>query len=175
MRSTVWNCEWFSVEAISKDSKTGAIEDPYFGIVAPDSVGILPITDDGRFVFVRQYRPTLERETIELPAGMVGPDESPYEAAERELKEETGMGASRWLALGSCTLMPSRFSNRLSWYVGLDVSADAASTSPELEPLLLTPAELIRRENDLGADQLLALGIIALAHAKFPRIVPAVW
>jgi 8-oxo-dGTP pyrophosphatase MutT (NUDIX family) len=106
---------------------------------------------------------------------MVGPEESPYEAAKRELKEETGMAASRLIALGSCTLMPSRFSNRLSWYVGLDVSAETASTSPELERLLLTPAELIRCENELGADQLLALGIIVLAHAKFPDMVPAVW
>lgn len=41
-------------------------------------------------LLVRQFRPPLDAETIELPAGLVDGDESPEQTAIRELKEETG-------------------------------------------------------------------------------------
>jgi 8-oxo-dGTP pyrophosphatase MutT (NUDIX family) len=41
-------------------------------------------------LLVRQFRPPLDAETIELPAGLVDGDESPEQTAVRELKEETG-------------------------------------------------------------------------------------
>ena len=42
------------------------------------------------FVLVRQYRPPLRKYTIEFPAGLIDPNESPEECALRELAEETG-------------------------------------------------------------------------------------
>lgn len=41
-------------------------------------------------LLVRQFRPPMNGETIELPAGLVDADEDPVVAALRELKEETG-------------------------------------------------------------------------------------
>ncbi|ACO65648.1 predicted protein [Micromonas commoda] len=41
-------------------------------------------------LLVRQFRPPMNGETIELPAGLVDADEDPIVAALRELKEETG-------------------------------------------------------------------------------------
>ena len=41
-------------------------------------------------VLVKQYRPPLDAYTIELPAGLIDANETPQEAAIRELKEETG-------------------------------------------------------------------------------------
>ena len=61
-------------------------------------VGMIPITDDGKLVLVRQYRPPVDAEVIEIPAGLVGDegehrDESLADAARRELIEETGYQA----------------------------------------------------------------------------------
>ena len=174
-RPTVWSSDWFSIEAIEDDARTHGGQDPYFGIVAPDSVGIVPITPDGKFVFVRQFRPTIGRKTIELPAGIVDPIETPYQAAERELEEETGMTSARLLPLGSGTLMASRFSNRLTWYLALEVVPSKVPASPELEVIFMTTEDIRCRESDLIADQLLSLGMIALAKAKYPNDVPTVW
>ncbi len=54
------------------------------------AVVILPLTEDGRILFVRQYRLGAEKELLELPAGLINDGEDPDPAAERELREETG-------------------------------------------------------------------------------------
>mmetsp|Transcript_17396 Transcript_17396/g.22866 ORF Transcript_17396/g.22866 Transcript_17396/m.22866 type:complete len:223 (-) Transcript_17396:65-733(-) len=41
-------------------------------------------------LLVEQYRPPVGRATIEFPAGLIDKDESPEDAALRELREETG-------------------------------------------------------------------------------------
>lgn len=64
------------------------------------AVVIVAETDDGRVLFVEQFRPPVGKPVIELPAGLVGDDsgnsEEPIlEAARRELLEETGYEAAR--------------------------------------------------------------------------------
>ena len=61
----------------------------------PGAVAIVALTDDGRICLVRQYRTSLGRVTVEVPAGKLDPGEDPLECAHRELLEETGMVADR--------------------------------------------------------------------------------
>ena len=59
-----------------------------------DAIVIIPITEDDKFVMVIQSRVnTLEGVCLEFPAGMVEKDENKYDAARRELLEETGYQA----------------------------------------------------------------------------------
>lgn len=65
---------------------------------------ILPIDGD-HVILVEQFRVPLGRPCIELPAGLVGdqdsnPDEDSTEAANRELEEETGYRAARMEVVG---------------------------------------------------------------------------
>jgi len=64
------------------------------------AVGVLPRLPDGRFLLVRQYRKAVEAAAIEVCAGLLDPGESPETAARRELLEETGRRARRWVHLG---------------------------------------------------------------------------
>lgn len=58
------------------------------------AAAVVPVLPDGRILMVRQYRNALERYTIEIPAGGLDfPEEPHYNAALRELKEETGYSA----------------------------------------------------------------------------------
>src|SRR5947209_2381816 len=59
-------------------------------VVHPEVVAILPVTDDGRLVLVRQYRKAAERVLLEFPAGGVDDGETAEEAVRREMIEETG-------------------------------------------------------------------------------------
>jgi ADP-ribose pyrophosphatase len=54
------------------------------------SVVVIPVLDDGRVLLVRQYRPSVDRELWELPAGSLDSDEAAEAAAVRECAEETG-------------------------------------------------------------------------------------
>ena len=55
---------------------------------------VVPLTDEGAVVLVRQWRQPLESFTLELPSGGVDGGEDPEEAARRELFEETGFRAA---------------------------------------------------------------------------------
>jgi len=63
-------------------------------------VCVLPVTEDGHVLFVRQYRYAYESPILELPAGKLEKDEDPFEAGKRELHEETGMKAAHYYDLG---------------------------------------------------------------------------
>ena len=65
-------------------------------IVNPgDAAVILPITEKNEVVFITQYRESVNKVSMELPAGMVDPGEKPIETAKRELEEETGLIANK--------------------------------------------------------------------------------
>ncbi|WIV10979.1 NUDIX hydrolase [Proteiniborus sp. MB09-C3] len=57
----------------------------------PGAVAIVPITNEGEIVFVKQFRKATETVLLEIPAGKLEINEQPVECAIRELKEETGL------------------------------------------------------------------------------------
>ena len=70
------------------------------------AVVVLPLTDKGEVICVRQYRYPFAEVLLEIPAGKLdSPDEDIIEAARRELREETGAVGGELIPLG--TLYPS--------------------------------------------------------------------
>jgi ADP-ribose pyrophosphatase len=55
---------------------------------ARQAVGVVPVADDGRVLLVQQWRHPVERLTWSIPAGAIERNESPADAAARELREE---------------------------------------------------------------------------------------
>ena len=65
----------------------------YYILEYPDWVNTIAITKEGKFVFVRQFRPGIGKQLYELCAGVCEKeDASPLVSAQRELLEETGYG-----------------------------------------------------------------------------------
>jgi len=55
------------------------------------SVVLIPMPDPGHVILVRQYRPSIARDTWELPAGSLNENETADQAALRECEEEIGL------------------------------------------------------------------------------------
>ncbi len=86
--------------AITNDGKDGTAPDPvdtvteitYTYLESGPAVFIVPVTDDGRMLLIRQYRYTVDDWLLEVPAGGAHdkPNISLEDLARDELREETG-------------------------------------------------------------------------------------
>ena len=90
----IYSEDWFSFAAAEFEGPVGERMKRYI-FHHPGAVGVVPIEDE-KIVLVRQYRPALEMEMLEIPAGKLDIEgERPEKAAHRELIEEAGLDASR--------------------------------------------------------------------------------
>lgn len=78
-----------------------------------EAVMIVPIVDD-HLILIREYAVGLESYELGFPKGLIDPGETPFEAANRELKEEAGFGAHQLETLGKLTMAPSYFSSKMN-------------------------------------------------------------
>lgn len=87
---------------------------------------ILAIDADDHVLLVEQYRVPLGKACLELPAGLIGdddsaPDEHPAQAAARELEEETGYRATRIEVIGEFYSSPGMVSESFTLFAAHDL------------------------------------------------------
>ena len=87
----------------------------------PGGVGIVPLTKDNKVLMVRQYRYPMAEELLEIPAGKLDDGENPFDCAVRELSEETGCTAGRYIDLGASYPSPGFCKEKLYIYLALDL------------------------------------------------------
>ena len=89
---------WFTFLAAEFEGPAGERIERYV-FRHPGAVGVVPVDGDD-VVLVRQFRPAVEMEMLELPAGKLDvPGEEPADAARRELVEEAGLDAPEMVEL----------------------------------------------------------------------------
>ena len=86
------------------------------------AVCVLPLTADGKVVVERQFRYPMNEVITEIPAGKLdSPDEDPFEAIKRELREETGATADKWTCLGPFYPAAAYSDERIWMYLAEDL------------------------------------------------------
>ncbi len=90
----------------------------------PGAVTLLPVDDQGRLWFVRQYRHAARGELLELPAGSLNEDETPEVCALREVREEIGMSAGRLEWIGEFYMVPGYSTEYMYVYLATDLQPD---------------------------------------------------
>jgi len=82
----------------------------------PGGVVILPFVDNDNIILIKQWRYPVGKAIIELPAGKLEYGEDPFEAAKRELTEETGYVANDWEDLGYIYTTPGFCDEKIYLY-----------------------------------------------------------
>lgn len=101
-------------------------------------VAIVPITNDGKIVLVKQYREPVQKTVIEIPAGLVGDtdsDETIETAARRELLEETGYYAHTLKELGTFCISPGLSAGLLTYVIATELEKQTEGGGDESEQI----------------------------------------
>ena len=111
------------------------------------AVCVVPVTDEGEVVCVRQYRYAVGRAMLEIPAGKLdSPDEDRREAALRELREETGASCKRLDYIGKYYSSPAILDECIYMYIarGLDFGETDLDDDEYIETEKIPVDELVR-------------------------------
>ena len=111
--------------------RTGTQHD-FFILESPDWVNVIPVTPDREVVMVRQYRHGIKDFTLEIPGGIIDPEDGdPGQAALRELREETGYWSDELVHLGTVQAQPALQNNFCHTFLALNA---VRVTEPSPDP-----------------------------------------
>ena len=108
--------------------RIGGREHEYAYLAVPRAVFVAAVTTAEELLLVRQYRHPVRDWTLEVPAGSVADGESPLEAAQRELREETGGVARGWTHLTTFFSSSAHLSLRSDAFLATGVVVGACRT-----------------------------------------------
>lgn len=111
----------------------------------PGAVIIVPQTESGSIIFTKQYRHSIARELLELPAGTLEQGELPEHCAKREIQEEVNFKAASWTELGILHPAPGFCDEVQHCFLARELTP---SSLPQDEDEFITPQELSPREVD---------------------------
>lgn len=139
---------WLQVYREQVQLPSERIIDDFYRVVLPDFAVAVPVTPAGEIVMVRGYKHGLGRSSLSVPAGLMHPGEPPLEAAQRELREETGYEAAEWKPLGTFVVDGNRQCGTMHLFLARNARA---TTVPEQGDMEVLHTELLSRDQVLGA------------------------
>ena len=117
----VYDNPWITVRedrVVRPDGEPGIYGVVHYKNIA---VGVLAVEEDQVYL-VGQYRYPLERYSWEIPESGCPEGEEPLRAAQRELREETGLEAAHWRRLGEAYLSNSVADEYAVWFLATGLS-----------------------------------------------------
>ncbi len=113
---------------VRRDRVTAVKGEAYREIIEHNgAVAMVPLTEEGKVLMVRQFRYACGRPVLEIPAGKIDKGEDPLAAAARELKEETGCEAESLIYLGSINPSVAYSEEVIHIYAATDLKAGEQS------------------------------------------------
>ena len=112
---------WLTARRDKVELPDGRVIPEYYVLEYPDWVNVIAITKEGQFVMERQYRYAAGMTCYEIPCGVAEEGETPLEAIQRELLEETGYGSGEWKLLMKLSPNPTSMTNMTYCFLAMGV------------------------------------------------------
>lgn len=114
--------KWLTLRADTCLTPQNETVEPYYVMETVDWVNIVPFDFSGRLLITKQYRHGNATISHEIPCGMIdATDQSPLQAAQRELLEETGYVSSYIIDIGKLYANPARQNTVIYNFLALDI------------------------------------------------------
>lgn len=164
---------WIRIFADTIQLPSQRVVEGFYRVQLPDYAMICARNPQGEFLLIRQYKHALGRVSLGLPAGCIGAGEDPFEAAQRELLEETGYAAGHWAPMGSFISDGNRGCCRAHFFLALDVEKVAPPCVDDMEVVetVFMPQEATMMAIEKGEIPVLA-AVSLLAMASHQRLMP---
>lgn len=114
-----------------------------------EAVTIVPIWHDyrneRRLVMIREFRPTINDYILDLPSGLIDKNESPIEAAKRELQEETGLILGKILCISPKLYSSPGLTDESTQFIFAECSGRMISMtegSEDITPIAMTSSQI---------------------------------
>jgi len=135
----------------------------------PGAVAIVPVFENGDVALIRQFRPSVDEELYEIPAGTLEPGEPPLATAKREIVEETGYRARRWRKISEFYTAPGFCTELMHVYVARGLSPASADGDADeiIEPLRVPIRKALKyvREGKIR-DAKSIVGLLVYSHGN---------
>ena len=166
-RQSVYENKVLTLQEHLSFSRVTGTEATFSVINCPTWVNIIALTEDNNVVLVRQYRPGSGEISLEIPGGMMDPeDENPMEAARRELLEETGFAGEKMSELGKIRPNPALQNNYCYTYLVRDAK-QIAEPSPDTSEEISVEYEHLSKIRTLISSGRIDHSLVVVAFAWF--------
>ena len=161
--------EFYKDDMVLKDGSTAVWD--FVHHKKGGGAAVVPVLPDGQILLVRQYRPSVEREMLELPAGAKDfENEDPKAAAARELLEETGYEAGKMTFLTRVKSAPAWCDEETHVYLAEDLTREGDQCLDEAEEIDMAafplPELLARIRSGELQDAKTVAGILMYAQVR---------
>jgi 8-oxo-dGTP pyrophosphatase MutT (NUDIX family) len=132
---------------------------------APDWVNVVALTPQNKIIVVRQHRFGINKETVEIPAGLVDKNETSHQAAIRELREETGYTTKEWKYLGYVEPNPAFMDNLCFTWLAHNVVKTNEQKFDKGENIVVSALSEIELRKEIKEERMRnSLALIALSY-----------